>query len=287
MSVADELGLKGKEVAITIAKVGGEEEELITKLLRVRIRSLVSRNVIHTVTAVCIPCIRSDITEIKLSHVAGIFGLGEEEIRRKNGQVGLLVGIDHPKLHTGETREAANLILRQFPLGWVIFGATPGKLEQVNLVFSVKVPTPIDMTDFWTTETMGVAAKPCECDADKLSDVERKELKIIEDSCQKIRRQWPIPYPWKGDPKELPNNEVQAKKKMEATVKTPEHAAAYDRQMMEMTEMQIARKLTKQELETYKGPVHYIAHHEIVRPEKTTSIRSLQLICFISRSPTE
>ena len=24
------------------------------------------------------------------------------------------------------------------------------------------------MTDFWTTETMGVAAKPCECDADKL-----------------------------------------------------------------------------------------------------------------------
>ena len=143
----------------------------------------------------------------------------------------------------------------------------------MNRVFSVNVPTPIDMTDFWTTETMGVAAKPCECDADKLSAVERKELKIIEDSCQKIGRQWPIPHPWKRDPKELPNNEVQTKKKMEATVKTPEHAAAYDRQMMEMTEMQIARKLTKQELETYKGPVHYIAHHEIVRPEKTTPIR--------------
>ena len=138
---------------------------------------------------------------------------------------------------------------------------------------------------------MGVAAKPCECDADKWSAVEPKELKIIEDSCQKIGRQWPIPYPWKRDPKELPNNEVQAKKKLEATERrlsrTPEHAAAYDRQMMEMTEMQIARKLTKQELETYKGPVHYIAHHEIGRPEKTTSICSLQLICFISRSPTE
>ena len=40
-----------------------------------------------------------------------------------------------------------------------------------------------------------------------------------------------------------------------------------------MTEMQFARKLTKQELETYKEPVHYIAHHEIVRPEKTTPIR--------------
>ena len=78
------------------------------------------------------------------------------------------------------------------------------------------------------------------------------------------------------NPKELPNNEIQAKKKLEATEcrlsRTLEHAAAYDRQMMEMTEMQFARKLTKQELETYKGPVHYITHHEIVRPEKTMPI---------------
>jgi len=63
-------------------------------------------------------------------------------------------------------------------------------------------------------------------------------------------------------PEETANNEVQAKK-LEATErrlsKTPEHAAAYDRQMMEMTEMQFARKLTKQELETYKGPVYHIA----------------------------
>ena len=201
----------------------------MTKLFRGRIRSLVSRNVIHTVTAVGIPCLRSDITEIKLSHVAGIFGLREEEIRLRIGPIDLLVGIEHPKLHTGETREAINLIARQSPLGWVKFGATHGKHWQVNRVSSVKVLTSIDMTDLWTTETMGVAAKPCECDADKLSDIERKELKIIEDSCQKIGRQLPIPYPWKRDPKELPNNEVQAKKKMEATVKTPEHAAAYDR----------------------------------------------------------
>ena len=216
--VADKLGLKGKEVTITIAKVGGEEEQLITKLFRVRIRSLVSRNVIHTVTAVGIPSISSDNTEIKLSHVTGIFGLGEEEIRRRNGPVDLLVGVDHPKLHKGETREAANLIARQLPLGWVIFGATPGKHEQVTSIFSVKVPMPIDVTNFWTTETIGVAAKPCECEAYKLSPIERRELKIIDDSsCQKIGRQWLIPYPWKPDPKELPNNEVQAKKKLEGT----------------------------------------------------------------------
>ena len=48
--------------------------------------------------------------------------------------------------------------------------------------------------------------------------------------------------------------------------------------MREIKEIQFARKLTKQELKTYKGPVHYIGHHEIVRPEKTTTIR----IVFIS-----
>ena len=108
---------------------------------------------------------------------------------------------------------------------------------------------------------MGVAVKPCECEADKLSSVEQKELKIIEDCCQKIGHQWLIPYPWKRDQKELPNNEAQARNKQH-----------YDKQMREMIEMHFPRKLTKQELETYKGPVHYIAHHEIVRPEKTTPI---------------
>ena len=87
-----------------------------------------------------------------------------------------------------------------------------------------------------------------------------------------------IPYPWKQDPKKLPNNEEQAEKKLEATErrlqKNPEHAAAYDKQMKEMSEMKFARrKLTQQELKTYKGPVHYISHHEVVRPEKTTPIR--------------
>ena len=156
------------------------------------------------------------------------FGLGEDEIHRTNGPVDLLVGIDHPKLHTGETRETANLIARQSPIGWVIFGATSGKHEQMNHVFNVKVPTPIDMTDFCTTEKMGVAAKPCECEADKLSSIERKDLKIIEDSCQKIGQGWLIPYPWKRDQKELPNNEAQAKKKLEATERSlsPGHAAA-------------------------------------------------------------
>lgn len=215
LSVAEELRLKGKDVTIVIAKVGGEEEEMTTKIFRVRIRSLENQG-IHTVMAVGIPCISSDITKIRLNHVARLFGLREEKIRRRNGPVDLLVGIDHPKLHIGETKEAANLVARHSPLGWVVFGAMPGKHAQVNEAFNIKIATPIYMTDFWTTETMGVSAKLCECEIDKLSPIERREAKIIEESCQKIGNQWLIPYPWKRDPGSVPDNKRQAERKLEA-----------------------------------------------------------------------
>ena len=104
-----------------------------------------------------------------------------------------------------------------------------------------------------------------------------EEKKVIEDSCQKIGNQRLVRYPWNRDPKKLLNNKIQDEKKLEAIkrrlLKTSEHVAGYDRQMVEMTEMHFARKLTQQqELKAYKAPVHYIDHHEVVRPEKTTPI---------------
>ncbi|KAK3748966.1 hypothetical protein QZH41_006852 [Actinostola sp. cb2023] len=41
-----------------------------------------------------------------------------------------------------------------------------------------------------------------------------------------------------------------------------------------MEDMGFSRKLTQQEMKTYSGPVHYVAHHAVVRPEKkSTPIR--------------
>ena len=54
-------------------------------------------------------------------------------------------------------------------------------------------------------------------------------------------------------------------------MKQPEQAAAYDKQMMEMNEMNFSRKVTEEELKNYKGPVHYVSHHAVLRPEKTST----------------
>ena len=119
---------------------------------------------------------------------------------------------------------------------------------------------------------MGVEVKPCVCEADKLSQVEREEAKIISKSCQKIGQQWMIPYPWRRDPKFLPDNRSLALKRLEGTERrlksNLDQAKANDEQMTEMVKMNFCRKLSENEVKNYKGPVHYIPHHTVIRPEK-------------------
>ena len=84
-----------------------------------------------------------------------------------------------------------------------------------------------------------------------------------------------IPYPWKRDPKFLPDNRSLALKRLEGTERrlesNPDQAKAYDEQMTEMVEMNFCRKLSENEVKNYKGPVHYIPHHAVIRPEKKST----------------
>ena len=59
-----------------------------------------------------------------------------------------------------------------------------------------------------------------------------------------------------------------------STCQEPQHAKAHDKEITELEEMNFARKLTKEQMTAYNGPINYISHHEVIRPEKkTTPIR--------------
>ena len=99
---------------------------------------------------------------------------------------------------------------------------------------------------------MGVAVKTCTCEPEKLSPADLKEAKIIEESCTRSGNRWTVPYPWKRDPKQLPDNKIQIEKRLYSTerrlAKNATHAEAYDAQMKEMVEKKFARKLSEAEL---------------------------------------
>lgn len=270
--IATLLGLKGRDTCVTITKVGGEDESMMTKVFKVPVTG---DGKTYSIKAIGIEKINEDVTAIEMKRITKILGLESEKIRRRKGCIDLLIGIDHAQLHTGPTKQSGQLVARNTPLGWVVFGGSPTSTEEVNQVYHVTYATPVDLSSFWKTEAMGVEVKPCVCDADKVSRVEREEAETISKSCQKVGNQWQIPYPWKKSPTILPDNKAAAEKKLEATErrlqKNPEHAFAYNRQMEEMNEMKFAKKLTEEEIKTYQGPVHYISHHAVARPNSDST----------------
>jgi hypothetical protein len=269
--VAKYLRLKGKDADVTITKFGGEEEEIHTQLYKVSLLSL-ENNSVHHITAIGIPSISDNVASVDVGKISEKLGLEGRKLVRGNGPIGILIGINHAKMHTGETKEAENLVARLSPLGWVVFGATTGYQRRVNKELHIQLTNPVDMTDLWTTEAIGVTTKSCKCNPEKISPIQLREKKIIEDSCEGVGNQWKVSYPWKKDKNLLPDNRSQALKKLEATerrlMKDTASAKEYNKQITEMTELNFARKLSKEEITNHKGPVHYIAYREVVRPEK-------------------
>ena len=228
----------------------------------------------YVVKVISIPCIREEIKRVHVSTLGKQFNLAKEIIRRGRGEVDLLIGIDHAYLLTAPTKQVDHLVARRSPLGCVIIGSTPGDLNSAA-VLHVKFSTPVDLSDFWTSEWMGVKIDPCVCDASKLHQIDREGKVISEESDRKIGDQWMIPYPWKRDLKELPDNKEQEIRRLETTerrlLKNPNDAIIYNEKMLEMEEMNFASKLKEVDINEYKGPVHYISHHAVLRPDSAST----------------
>nr|XP_054774804.1 uncharacterized protein LOC129282978 [Lytechinus pictus] len=196
-------------------------------------------------------------------------------VNRHGGEIDLLVGSDHPKFHGGESKESHKFTARHSHVGWVILGTLPHKRMEPSKVLHVQLAKPVDLTEFWTTESMGVKDIDCQCQPIGMTKADKEEYDLIERSCVKEGNQLQVSYPWKRDPNKLPDNRWLAEKMLEATerrlLKNPDHAKAYQEQMTQLVEMGFARKLSDNEVSGYSGPVHYIGHHAVVRPEKKST----------------
>ena len=109
---------------------------------------------------------------------------------------------------------------------------------------------------------------------------EERDTQMIKDRMQydPKTQTWTVSYPWIKDPIELPDNRTYALSRLISTEKrlskNPDFARIYKEQIQNMLDRNVARKLTPQELQSYEGPIHYIAHHAVLKPEsKSTPCR--------------
>ena len=109
---------------------------------------------------------------------------------------------------------------------------------------------------------------------------EEKEYHMINSNLvySEKEKRWTTSNPWIKDPSELPNNKQVVYSKLKSTehrlMKNKDQAQQYNNQINDMVNRGASRKVGVAELENYEGPIHYISHHAVLKPEsKSTPCR--------------
>ncbi len=145
----------------------------------------------------------------------------------------------------------------------------------------------LSMADnFINGENLGTAVNPtcgsCKCGKCPLlghsySFIEQQELDMIRSGLKydHEKEHWVTSYPWLMDPSHLPDNFTAAKyrlQKLENSLnRDPKWQKSYKDQIQDMIDREVARKLTQEEIDTWKGPKFYISHLAVVSPKSAST----------------
>ena len=282
---AIEHGLKGTPVTLRIITVGGIERKENSFRYLVPLIDVEGR--VRNIVAYGINCITNDLVDISLNNIKEKFhGVDVLQIREPEGSVDLLVGFEYAAWHPIVEQAKGQLLLLSNIFG-KCFGGNYSryKSESEKDVVDISV-SHVSLSEFFTIESMGVNTDPkcggCRCGKCAVGGKnytlkEERELALIKSNLKFVDH-WEVIYPWIKDPKCLPNNKTVAMKKLVQTERRlanqEDVRIKYMKQMDDMVERKIARKLTEEELREYQGPIHYIAHHAVINDSsKTTPMR--------------
>lgn len=302
--MAKKLGLKGKDINLSMIKVGNVVEHQSSKEYCVPLMDKTGK--VWNVDVVGIHEISTSIKEVDISRVPQIFtGISEPDVYRPSGKIDILIGTNYSELlpRVIQTHNGLQLLENQFGLS--IRGRHREIATSVNTSHNIVVRThklsavPLneisvesqdslkDQLDrFFTIEDRGIECdKECVkclcrgCPAlEFVNSKEEKELALIENGLtyDDNQRCWVASYPWIQDPNQLTNNVKVAFARLKTTENRLrrldiEYARKYQNEIEDMVRRGIARKLSDREIRDYKGPVHYIHHHEVLKPESSST----------------
>ncbi|XP_068696785.1 uncharacterized protein [Montipora foliosa] len=289
---AREEKLKGIRVELSIVKVGAKSEKIAPE--KYRLCLIDKKGQIVEFDVYGIDKITSDIQSINIDGIVQLFkNVSKEEIVRPTGAIDVLIGYEYAGFHPEREQNSEHLLLLKNRFGRCIGGTHPliketsvkPNLSDVKVLHVMKA----NVEDFYNIENLGIECKPrcggCKCGrcpigSKEYSIKEERELELIDKNLEYDYQdgRWIAEYPWIKNPSALPDNRRVAVATLISTekrlLKNPQHAKIYDMQIKDMVARDVARKLSKEELNSYKGPIHYISHHEVLKPDsKSTPVK--------------
>lgn len=197
--------------------------------------------------------------------------ISDLEFFHRAGPIDLILGVQYSHLHAEEEiRQGLKFepVGKKTPLGWFVIGpdSTPNSKTSVSAVMKDR----LDLSKMYDFETLGVRAPSCSCPLDVMSKEDKKVMEMFTSSCHKERDRYVMGLPWKKDPSLLPNNLPLAEKRLtsleRSLSKNPNKATMYDKVVKEYIEKGWAVQVNQKE--SVVGPVYYLPHYGIYRPEK-------------------
>ena len=212
------------------------------------------------------------------------------------GDIELLIGIKYAEYHPRRIDNRNHLLLLENRFGVTVAGShsiIKQSLNSVNhaevLRTAVVLHTSTRIDALHSIESLGVSCTPtcgsCKCGkchlgGKNMSIEEERDNELIESKLQfQIDKgRFIAAYPWIRNPFDLPNNRSYAYAMLLSTekrlMKNEQFAKLYQRQIEDLLDRNVARKVTLEELQSWLGPKFFIAHHGVMKLDsKTTPYR--------------
>lgn len=288
---------KVRDNQLTIRMVGGTSKNQKSATYEVPLVTLEGKVV--KVHAYCLKKITNPIAPISLEAIEELFPeFDVRHLTRSTNDVELMLGTDyfglHPRQQIAEAGE--NLFIMKGVLGTCLVGTHPllkdtcgqtasgNQLLRTHCVRSLAESVRSDT--FFEGEELGTECQPkcggCKCGrcpllGHTLSFKEEQELEMIRANLlyDHDSLSWTTSYPWLVDPLQLPNNYGAALATLQSTerglLRDPAWAQSYTDQMTDMLDRGVARKLSKQDINGWEGPLFYISHLAVKNPKSNST----------------
>lgn len=293
--LADKLGLKPTKVEELNVVTFGSSESRVVKTYLTTLSLKLNNGELLTINANIVPVISGDLqrrtidgaTLRSMDHLIKSLDLADTlPTKSEPSKVDLLIGSDYylDLILSHKIEVSPGLYLLSSKLGWILSGRVQtthdgddipnmlimshGRTLSKSPIFqSLDVPLQDkpDLEDFWRLDSIGIRDKELNKDDETAMKAFKQNIKF-EDG------RYNVTWPWKEENPELPENRALAHGRLKSCLKRlsdkPEFLHKYDEIIQDQFKKGVIEKV---ENSGQSGLKHYIPHHAVITPQKTTT----------------